>query len=212
MIFNTRQEIFTQCCIKLMRDLTNIPFELVIVETGSMKFKHYADIYLHFSEPSSYTKEFNQAIDQALGDIIVQIANDIFVSQNWLEALLKCFEIKDCGVATLASSDLKLKSKDAIMEGIYGPLMAWKYRFKFDEDFEDIFSDSDLVMRMYEAGYRSLRNWKVMIDHLNQETYSQKYTEEERANRFSQAREMFIEKHKFSTHLVYRALTEGWIV
>lgn len=201
-----------------MRATTKVPFELIIVESGSSYFK-YASIdfensdihHISFTKPLGYAKEFNQAIDEASGDYIVHIGNDIFTRPGWLEALLKCFEIEDCEAATLASSDLKHEAMDKIMEGIYCPLMMFKKGWHFDEDYKDVFLDTDLIMRIYESGKRMYRNWSVVITHLNQQTFGQQ-TQQQKDEKFNKAKELFVSKHNNSNLLMYRVLTEGWSI
>jgi len=211
MVNHEWQKVMTEACIRTMRCTTNIPYELVIVEAGSRHFKSMADI--HISGKSTYSKEFNSGIDKASGDFIVHIANDIFTKPAWLEALMVCFTIPDCGAATLAASDLMQEVRPAIMEGVYTPLMMFPREYRFDEElFPDIFSDTDLIMRIYESGKRMYRNWNVKITHLYQQTYSTKYDDKEREQMFDEAKGRFMNKHKNSHLLMYRILTEGTVV
>lgn len=217
------QKIMTECCIKTMRATTKVPFELIVVESGSRYFENSTwvtpvekdtfggDVYMPFDEPLGYAKEFNFAIDEASGDYIVHIGNDIFTRPGWLEALLKCFEIEDCGAATVASSDLKHMAIDKIMEGVYCPIMMFKKGWHFDEDYKDVFLDTDLIMRIYESGKRMYRNWNVVITHLNQQTFGQQ-TQQQKDEKFNKAKELFISKHNNSSLLMFRVLTEGWTV
>lgn len=196
-----------------MRDTTNYPFELVIIESGTEYFKDQADVFVpRPSAGSTLVRDLNAGIDHADGDILVHTANDIFTRPGWLEALIECFEIPDCGVATLAASDLNQRPMNKIMEGIYGPLMAFKCGWEFDPDYKNIFSDSDLIMRIYEAGFRSYRNWRVRITHLYQQTYSVNETEEDLNSNFEAGKRLFIEKHKDSNLFMYRVFTEGVVI
>ena len=201
----------TQCCINTMRDTTDVPFQLIVVETGSNHLAQWCDLHLQHEQPMGYAKEFNQAIDEALGDYIVHIGNDIFTRPGWLEALLKCFEIEDCGAATLASSDLKHEAINKIMEGVYCPLMMFKKGWHFDEDYRDVFLDTDLIMRIYKTGKRMYRNWNVVIIHLNQQTFGQQ-PKQQIKDKFNAGKELFVSKHNSSNLLIYRVLTEGWTI
>ena len=171
------QKTMTESCIRMMRETTNVPYELIIVETYSHYFKSLADKYLHFPIRTSYTKDFNAGIDIASGNIIVHTANDIFVQTAWLESLLECFKIKDCGMSTLGSKELRHIKLDRIGESVSCPvLMAFKKMFKFDEKFPDVVSDTDLIMQYYEAGFRMYRNFNNQYSHLHEQTYSDFYT------------------------------------
>lgn len=221
MILNDEQKEMTDRCIQTLRDTTNVPYELILVEAKSHLYEEYTNLpegnllkvekYLHFPEPIGCSKEFNQGIDVSSGDFIIHIGNDIFTQPGWLEALLDCFKIEDCGIATLASSDLQMKPIDKIMEGVWCPLMMWRKGWRFDEDFPNVFCDSDLVMRHYEVGFRMYRNWNIVVEHLSAVTSKARWTKEEDINRFNKWKSVFVERHKNSHLIIYRILTEGWI-
>lgn len=224
------QEYMTQCAIETMCCTTDIPFELVLVETAEEHFESlYEDVsqnistvmsnqitaykYIHRPERTTIVKDLNAGIDACTGDFIVHTANDIFTRPGWLEALIDVFRAcPDAGVATLAASDLKQQPMDCIMEGIYGPLMMFRNDIRFDEDYENIFSDSDLIMRIYRRGLRSYRNWRVCVQHLYQQTYQGAFTEQERNENFERAKNIFIQKHGNCGLFVYRAFTEGFVI
>lgn len=168
----------TRCCIEIMRCTTAVPFQLVVVDTQppDNSFQKHADVWMPRSERSTYVKDFNDGVDAAAGDFIVQMGNDIFTKPGWLEGLLECFErFKDCGAASLGAQEvgasLAHQPIDFITEGWYGPLMMWRKDWRLDNGFESIMSDSDLVMRLYQAGLRCYRNHKVIILHLNTQTH-----------------------------------------
>ena len=221
MIMNDEQREMTDKCISTMRSTTNILYELIIVEAKSHLFSKHTtyfnsstrcEKYIHFPEPLGCSKEFNQGIKIASGEFIIHTGNDVFTKQGWLEALLECFKIEDCGIATLASSDLKHEPMDRIMEGVWCPMMMWRKGWSFDETFPNVFCDSDLVMRHYEAGYRMYRNWKVVVDHFSAVTSKSRWTPEENVARFNKWKDVFIQKHGRSNLLMFRILSEGWII
>ena len=212
------QADITHCIINLLRTTTKVPFELVIVETKSNMFKSLADVYIHRPQLTNYVADANAGIEASTGAYVVQTANDIFVQPGWLEAMLEPFEkYPDCGVSTLASSDLpepSCKKGDWIVEGVYGPHMMFKREWTFDTDYENIFSDSDMIMRIYEAGFRSYRNHKVLIHHLNRMTYDGLYSPEEQKERHDKNMQLFIQKHgKIGGHLrMFHYFVHGQIV
>lgn len=227
MLNHAWQKHLTDACIKIMRCTTKVEFDLIIVETISDYYRgdnKVCDFYIRNPQKRSYTEDFNEAIDKASGDIIVQMANDIFVQDGWLEALLECFKIADCGAATLSSIEMKQPKVDKIMESITCPvLMAWKKELKytnnghienmrFDEDFPDTVSDTDLIMRIYEAGYRMYRNYSVQYYHLVRATFGGIQTDMECKERGEKYINLFKQKHKNSPLMILRALTEGWLV
>lgn len=215
MINEPWQKEMTDCCIKTMLCTTTIPFELVIIETLSKYYDNGTGyIYQHVDEKLGYNFDFNKGIDISTGDYIVHMGNDIFVRPGWLEAMLKCFEIPDCGAATLASSDLKHQQQNLILEGLYFCIMMLKREdFKFcPEEFPAVFGDSDMIMRLYQKGKRMYRNWNVLIHHLVSQTWKPLTSNQEHEVEFNLRKQMFIEKHKGSPLLIYRAMVEGWIL
>jgi len=207
----------TRCAIDTLRATTEYPFELVVVETGRQAFNNSALVnrYVHKPERTKPTLDCNAGLEAATGDLVVYTGNDIFTRPGWLEALLSCFARADCGIATLASADLKATNagvyfgQDIITEGLYGPFCMFPRTWRYDaENFPCQFADSDLIMRIYEAGGRMLRNNKVIIEHLNRQTLSGADNDAD----FQAAKQRFIELHQQSGLLVFRALAEGWIV
>src|SRR3990172_729396 len=61
------QEVMTEACIKTMKCTTNIPYELIIVESGRDTFKRMSDKHIMIEEKSTYTKDFNKGADIASG-------------------------------------------------------------------------------------------------------------------------------------------------
>lgn len=201
----------TKCAIDTLCCTTSIPFELIVVETENKFFEEREGIdkYIHIPMRGNCTKDVNVGINAATGEIIVYTGNDIFVRPDWLNALLKCFDIADCGVATLASSDLKMGQQNMIREGIYGPFMAFNAGWRFDEDtFPYCFADTDLITRIYNTGKRMYRNWEVVIHHLNRQTL----TNNAPTNDFQIARQKYIDKHRDCKLHIYNILVEGWVI
>lgn len=203
----------TLCAINTLKCTTEHPFELVV----ALSRKSLEDIYVDLAEwgdtkcidvdESSPNADCNKGLEACDGDLIVYTGNDVFVRPGWLEALLECFEIEDCGAATLGNADLKHKPVPAIMEGVYGPFMMFERGWAFDaETFPCQFGDTDLIMRIYEAGKRMYRNHRVVVEHLLRQTVGGEANDKD----FLAARDRFIRKHAGSKLLMYRALAEGW--
>lgn len=176
----------TEAAIKIMRGTTEVPFELVVVETESAlaetlisgaEFLSNLGRYIHRPGRTTLVKDINAGIGAASGDFIVQAGNDIFTKPGWLEAMLECFgRFPDCGAASLAAQEvgavLNHQPVDHITEGWYGPLMMWRRGWWLDEAYESIMSDSDLIMRLYQSGLRCYRNHGVVVLHLNNQTWN----------------------------------------
>lgn len=199
----------TVCAVETLRK-TGGNVEIVIVEADGTYCESLADRYL--SRPKTTgVKDFNAGLETASGEFIVHVANDIFVRPGWKEAMLDCFHIPDCGVATVASSDICSSTYDSIMEGIYGPFMMFRKGWALDEQFVGPFSDADLILRQYKAGFRSYRNWRVRIVHLPHTSWKiQSKQEQDRV--FNEAKQQFINKHQGCPLYVYRVFCEGIVM
>lgn len=205
------QRLMTQFAIDVMRENTNVPFDLTVVETGSVNC--WDGVYRHIKmdkiNPPSYSRDFNAGVEVAEGEIIVQIANDIFVMPGWLEALLDCFKIQNCGAATLASIEAKHPKTNIIRESWCFPvLMAFRKGFKLDENFRNNCSDTDLIMQIYNAGFKMYRNFNVQFYHLIQATFRETNAAEDGRV----AIERFKNKWVGNPAFIYHALSEGFTI
>lgn len=106
---------FLRHCIERIKKFTKNSFELILIDNGSTVgieyIKSQADKYVRNEENLGFAVACNQGFALAKGEFVVCINNDIFVWQDWDEALLKTFEDnQDCGVAMPA---LVSSTKDA---------------------------------------------------------------------------------------------------
>jgi len=198
--------------------------------------------YVNIEEKSQWTADANAGLKWCDGEFVVHTGNDVFVRPGWARELLRPFEdYADCGVSCLASGDLPKPISDVgdhIIEGVYGPFMMFRRQWlpehwalmdgnaahgstntdpfpkTFDEDFPDIFSDTDLVLAHYAAGLRSYRNHRVRIEHLNRATYNDLHSEEAQVERFHKYRQQMADKHfKTCGHLrMFHHLIDGHVV
>ncbi len=181
--------------------------------------------HIHFPTRRSYSQDFNDALRESTADLIVHTGNDVFVRPGWAAAMLEPFnKYADCGVSCLASSDLSAgpagQRGDFVCEGVYGPHMMFRRangvgtQMLLDEDFPDIFSDTELILRHYAAGLRSYRNHAIVIDHLNRATYNDQHSGEEQRERFMKYRQQMAAKHYASAGhmLMYHHLVNGDVV
>lgn len=205
------QEYVTEACIRVHRENTNVPFELIIVETLSDKCKGIGeDKYLHHNERTGYAKDFNSGIDVATGDFIVHTANDVFPQLGWLEALLECFEIADCGVALLGSKELRHVRCKKIIESMSSPqLMMFRKGHKFDEYYKNVMVDMDLIMQLYTEGFRSYRNLSVLYHHLGEMTVTTLFEGEAIMKQDTTAIDYFRSKFQNSPLVMYRIMESG---
>ena len=204
----------TKACVELMRGMTEVDFELVIVETISRKCAFLADKYIWQEEQPGIGRTHNVGFEACSHDLRALMSNDVFVTKGWLEALMKPFELfDDCGASTIAACEIgqKRSSGPEYSEGIYFPCSMWRKQFaSYDESFIDTWSDADMCLRMYIEGYRMIRNSEAMAHHFWAGTikpgaeYDQNWQENF---------ERFKEKHKaHENRYIYKVFTEGIIL
>lgn len=214
-------EVMTKACVDLMRVYTDVPFELVIVETAGEfsqrpRLEYCADQHVFLEENPGVNVTCNIGFGACTHDLRAMMSNDVFVQKGWLEALVEPFghpTTKDlCGASTLAACELGHKKQDIIREGIYFPCSMWHKDFSsYDERYRGSWGDADMCTRMYLKGNKKMfRNYKSMVHHLWNQTikqdaqYHEDYT-------FNVARY----KEKFKNHQdewIYKVFTEGHII
>ncbi len=175
----------TEFAIKTLRLHADNPFELVIVEAGASHFMpdNYrdldqdrslvADVYRTFQPPIGGVKECNAGFNAASGEFLVMTGNDIIVPPHWDTYLLTPFDQRhDCGMSTMAIHEPGAiigpkpgePTPPEFTEGMFSAFTMFRNKdfktnqpWRYDEHFERIYQDSDLYMRISEAGYRSYR-------------------------------------------------------
>jgi glycosyltransferase involved in cell wall biosynthesis len=195
-------------CIETARQKTKLPYELIIVETGSDYLKDYADIHIYEKTRTDSIKSVNRGLKIAVGDYIVVLTNDVFVNDNWLECLKDCFKIPDCGISTLASTESKSKQEDKIIEGIWFPLtMTPRWLFDkigyYDEGYIRYWADTDFILNTYVAGYKMYRNFNCVVEHDPGTTL---YNEPDHKASLIFSRNRFNEKYKDCKHPIFQRL------
>jgi GT2 family glycosyltransferase len=199
-LINKPEQIkMTLDCIKTARESTKVPFELTIVETNTHHFCDDADVYVWEKKKTTATVSINRGLRVVNTDWVILLTNDVFVKEGWIERLIECFAKKeDCGVATLASNQFNHKQEDKIEEGNWwSVVMAPRCLFNkvgyFDERFKGVWDDTDLLLRIYKAGFKMYRNFNVVVDHLVGATH---YKNPQHKENYEYGQQLFNEKHK----------------
>lgn len=215
--------------------------ELVVVETGTTNFspdqvtlagkafgcslplsergKGAIDLYLHFPEKRTYVKDWNAGAEIATGEYLVHIGNDVIVGKDWDEALMEPFRrFKDCGVSTTSALEFgnapighRTPVPGVVVEGMFAPLMMFRKGWKFDEAYEGGYSDSDLVMRMYEEGLRAYRSYSSVCWHFGpMTTWERAYADKDKGwGQVNKGEETFYRRWKGSAHWMYAMIRGG---
>lgn len=121
---------------------------------------------------------------------MVLLTNDVYVEDGWLECLLECFKNKDCGIATLGSTQFDDKKQVGRIEfGIWCSVFMTKKEYfeKFgyfdDIHFPNVFDDTDFIMRLALAGLSPYKNWgsiahhKIGMTHYKDPRHEEQYNE-----------------------------------
>lgn len=188
----------TKKCIELARSCTQIPFNLIIVESGSQYFIDDCDIYIHEKVVTTPEIAHNLGFKASNSEYTVLLTNDVYVSYGWIEKLLDCFIISDCGASTLASTQFGHTIENKIEEGNWWSVaMIKKEVFEkvgyYDERFINSWCDTDLLVRMYKEGYKMYRNFNCVVEHLIGQTI---YKKDGFQKNYEDGRILFNEKHK----------------
>lgn len=171
LIRNDKQLAMTMKCLGLAKLKTKLPYELIIVESGSQYLADEADVHIYEKDVTTPEISHNRGFRAARGEYVVLLTNDVFVDDNWLECLLDCFKLPWVGAATLASTQFHHVKQDKIEEGNWWSVaMVPKKVFEevgyYDERFINSWCDTDLLIRIYKTGKKMYRNFNCVVEHL----------------------------------------------
>ena len=136
------------------------------------------DKYLNFNPKIGGIKESNAAIDVATGEFIVLAGTDVIVPPGWDAELLRVFaEAPDCGAAALSAFEPNAtigprEPLDLVVEGMFSPFMMIRNHqgWRWDEAYQRIYQDSDLILRMRAKGLHPYRSCRAHVWHLGSVT------------------------------------------
>ena len=177
-------EELTAFSIKMHRiQASDKGYELIVIETKSDRFGHADTLmrlqiekYIHFPEPIGGVKEANAGIDAASGDFILFTGTDIIPASGWDAELLRLFaDRKDCGAASLSAFEPNATigpagPVDLVVEGMFSPFTMFRRGERYDESYRRVYQDSDLILRLYERGFRAYRSCRKHVWHLGSVT------------------------------------------
>lgn len=162
----------TDKSLYMAKERTSLDLEWVIVETCSKHYMHDADIYIHESNKTTPNISVNNGFSVASGDYVCFLANDVFVGDGWAERMLECFEKEDCGISTLGNNEHGDVQQDKIVEDVYFSVcMIPKHEAWLDRSYNNLYDDTDLIMRLYSKGLKSYKNLSCIVEHLRHATY-----------------------------------------
>lgn len=210
LIRNGKQLAMTTRCLERARGCTNLPFQLIIVESGTQYLLDEADVYIHEKEVS--TPEIGHNIGfrvSTRNNYTVLLTNDVYVSDNWLETLLNTFERKeDCGLSTLGTVLKGHVQEDKIEEANWFDVCMIKSAVfekvgYYDERFHGSFPDPDLLVRAYKEGWKMYRNFNCIVS--GEPPHQTVHMNPEFQLNYERGRKLFREKHEGCGLAVYEA-------
>ena len=198
-------------CINLARSKTNIPFELIIVETETNYLEDLADKYIHFPTKTCSTDDINSGFMSASHSYVGLLTNDVYVSDGWLEVLLETFEKKkDCGIATLASTQFnEVLQPGKIEQWIWCSVFLTKNEYLKKHNYFDskmfpaVWDDSDFVTKLCLDGLLPYKNYGCVVHHKVGMT---EYICPKHEARYQENGKRYNEKYKGCTHPIYEHL------
>ena len=198
----------TRRCLSSIESATKIPYELCLVENLNRWVNDSGNIYVHFSEPRTYAQNVNTGLKIATGDYLCVMNNDVLVCDDWIETILKCFEIDDCGIATIDSNQYQRRPEDKIYEDFWGALWVIKRSVMekvglLDETFVHAFDDADYWVRTYLAGYKIYMNRSQKVTHGDGSTI---HNFNNHHQQYLAMRKQFNEKHDGCTLPIFERL------
>lgn len=158
-------------CIQQARRNTSVRFQLIIVETETNYLEDYADYYIHFPKKTISTLDINEGFRACNTEWCGLLTNDVYVEDGWLEALLNTFKVKDCGLATLGSTQFNDHKRDEIKFGVWCSVFLTKHEYLrkhgfFDaEKFPCVWDDSDFLMKLALDGLLPYKNYSSIAHH-----------------------------------------------
>jgi hypothetical protein len=217
----------TQFCIAAMRTNADQDYELVVVETGTKHFEsclnhpdplQRIDKYLHRPERSTYVLDWNAGAELASNEILVHMGNDVIVGDRWCHALLEpFFRYNDCGVTCTAAAEPgafigpRQIADGYIVEGMFAPMMAFGKQWRLDPAYEGGYSDSDLIMRIYDSGKRSYRSCSSRCFHMDRITWERAYSDRGEAQ-IARGQRTFYERWGKSPLMMFAMIRAGAVV
>lgn len=206
----------TERCLELAKHHSVTEIEWIIVETESDFFREHADVHIYEKKRTHCTRSINRGFKVAKGEHVVLLTTDVYLKNRWDEILLDTFKrTTNCGMATLATTQLKHHKEDRIEEGVWCsvfmiPRKLLKELDYLDERFVNSWDDTDLVMRVYLKDLKMYRNYNVVVEHLVGATH---YKDKKHLKNFNKNRDLFIKKHnKHKEHRMFKILNEGWVI
>lgn len=209
LIKSNKHLAMTTECLNLAKKYTKLSFELIIVESGSNYFIEEADVHIYEKEITTPEISHNRGFKIARGEYITLLTNDTFVNDDWLECLIECFDIQDCGLSTLGNARAGHIRHDEIKEDYWFDVaMVARKIFDrigyYDERFIGSWPDTDFLLRAYKADYKMYRNFNCIVD--GTEPQATVGLNPNHNDNYIRGQQLFREKHENCGLAIYEAV------
>lgn len=184
LIFHRNEKLveMAKSCVASVRNSSDMDqTEIIIVDNGStvrFDWENYCDTYIRFHKNMGISHGWNAILDNARGEYITILGDDVVVHNGYLEAMLACYDNKDCGWANPHVEHLP--AGIGVVENYKWPSGACfmlkrsvvEKVGKFAEHlyFPAQFEDTDYETRVYKAGYKIYTNFSLTVQHLEGQT------------------------------------------
>ena len=113
---------FAKHCIQRIKDNTKVPYELILIDNGSVigsdYLKREADVYIRNEENLGFAKAVNQGIEASKGEYICVINNDVFVWPDWLRIMISELNRTDLNPKPLVIMPALVKETKSALEAL----------------------------------------------------------------------------------------------
>lgn len=201
---NYDPHMLLDCIDSIIKNTQN--YELICIDNGSTAdeswVKEFADKYIKFDKNMGIANGWNTGILNAKHDKVIILSDDTVVGAGWSDAMLNCFQNKDCGVACPQVEGMpygdKLKEIWSWFPGAC--FMLSKSRtvkkvgfFDWQTFFPCNWEDADMWVRVMAHGLKLYTNPKAYVQHRMGATLHV----HDLSSPFELLRKEFIKKHGF---------------
>lgn len=119
--YNYVKEYTRRCIQCLLEYTTNIAFEMILIDNGStdetLKFfneiKYEKKMIIHFDKNIGCSAAFTEGVKRCRGKYIVMLCNDVLVTKNWLDNMVKCME-SDITIGSVSPQSDRVSSHQSV--------------------------------------------------------------------------------------------------
>jgi GT2 family glycosyltransferase len=200
---NYDPDMMQDCVNSIIEHTDN--YELIVVDNGSTIDESWvldhADKHRRYTQNQGISIGWNKGIELATHDKVIILGDDTIVSPGWVEAMLKCFENKDCGAACPQVEGMPYRDKlTEVWNWFPGACFMLSKKivdkvgyFDWKTYFPCNFEDTDMWVRLMAHGYKLYTNPSAYVQHRMGATLHV----DDLSSQFETLKQRFIKKHGF---------------